>query len=753
MTRWWGRGRTETWPPGGAKRPRALQWPLANRHADAFAERLRRWAVAEAIPGRLLPWLPVAFGLGIAIYFAAEREPMWWAAAALTFVCAALAALSRARSVAFPAMLAMTAATAGFTTATLKALHVAHPVLQVPAGNVEVAGFVEIREERERSDRIVVRAHKVEGIRSGEKLERIRVSVRKGTAPPVGSHVTFRARLNPPLAPLRPGGYDFARDLYFQRIGAVGFALGNIRISEASAQPGFWLSYAATVEGIRDGINARIRSALPDDRGAIASALITGKRDAISATVNEAMYVSSLAHVLSISGYHMAIVAGVVFFTLRALLALVPALASRRPIKKWAAGAALLAAAAYLLISGAEVATQRAFIMTAIVLVGVMADRAALTLRTLAVAALAVLLFAPQSLVHPSFQMSFAATLALVAAYERSLRWQPNADTTFGARVALWGGNAVVGLILASLVAGLATTPFAAFHFHRLAPYGVLANLAAMPIVSAWVMPSGLLALIAMPFGFDGYVWRLMGEGIGWMMAVAVWVASLPGAVGRIPGFGAAPLLVCTAGLVALCLLRTPLRLCGGVLVLLAAIMAARTPLPAVLVSADARALAVRGVDGKLSILRQGGDTFAVREWLAADGDARLPADPTLREGFLCDPVGCVATLADGRSVAFAMTPEALAEDCARAALVVTPREAPPTCQATIIDRNASRANGAMVLSPTGEGWAIAMARPRGQDRPWARASQRPGPAPQAGTARPQPRDATPRAEDLEAGD
>jgi competence protein ComEC len=753
VVQWWGRGRTETWPPGGARRHRALPWP---RHfpdfAEAIAGHLRAWAIAETIPGRLLPWLPVAFGLGIAVYFTAEREPAWWAAVALTALCAGFAVRARARPVALPVALVLTAVAAGFTIATLKSVYVAHPILQSPAGDVSIAGFVEVREERERSDRIVVRALKVEGIRSGEKPDRVRVSVRKGTAPPVGSHVTFRARLNPPLTPLRPGGYDFARDLYFQRIGASGFVLGVIRTSEATAPPGFWLRYSATVEGIRDAINARIRAVVPGDKGAIASALITGKRDAISAPVNDAMYVSSLAHVLSISGYHMAIVAGVVFFTLRAILALVPAFASGRPIKKWSALAALIAAAAYLVISGAEVATQRAFIMTTIVLVGVMADRAALTLRTLAVAAFAVLILAPQALVHPSFQMSFAATLALIAVYERSLRWRTNADTSLGARIALWGGYAVFGLVLASLVAGLATTPYAAFHFHRLAPYGVLANLIAMPIVSVWVMPAGLLALVAIPFGFDGMLWRLMGEGIGWMMAVALWVASLPGAVGRIPAFGIGALLVCTAGLVVICLLKTPLRWCGAALIALAAILAVRAPQSDVLVAADGQALAVRGADEKLAILRTGRDAFTVREWLAADGDARLPDDLTLRQGFTCDASGCVGRLADGKIVSYVLTADAFEEDCRGAALVVTARAAPPQCEATVVDRTFSRTNGAAALRRDGQGWQITAARPPGQDRPWARVMAAPAETARP-VVRPQPRDATPRLEDLEAGD
>jgi competence protein ComEC len=249
----------------------------------------------------------------------------------------------------------------------------------------------------------------------------------------VGAYITFRARLSPPLEPLRPGSDDFARDLYFQGIGATGFVLGAIQPAAAPATPGLWLKYAAAVQGLRDSIDARIRADLPGDRGSIASALITGKRDAITTPVNDAMYISSLAHVLSISGYHMALVAGVVFFVLRAILALIPGFASARPIKKWSAIGALIGAFGYLLLSGSEVATQRSFIMTGIVLVGVMFDRPALTLRTLALAALGVLLLAPQSVTHPSFQMSFAATLALIAAYQRGLPWMSaGADTSMG---------------------------------------------------------------------------------------------------------------------------------------------------------------------------------------------------------------------------------------------------------------------------------------------------------------------------------
>jgi len=173
--------------------------------------------------------------------------------------------------------------------------------------------------------------------------------------------------------------------------------------------------------------------------------------------------------------------------------------------------------------------------MISIVLVGVMIDRPTLTFRTLKAAAFGVLLLAPEAVVHPSFQMSFAATLALVAGYQQGLPWMSQGgDTPLAAKVALWGGREIVGLVIVSLLAGTATIPYIAYHFHRISPYGVVANLLAMPIVSAWVMPVGILGLMSMPLGLDGWCWRLMGEGIEWMMRVDRWVTSFPGALGRV---------------------------------------------------------------------------------------------------------------------------------------------------------------------------------------------------------------------------
>jgi competence protein ComEC len=751
-------GRAEAWPEG-LRRGREFLWLWRlPGFAGGGAAQIREWLAAEAVPGRLMPWLPVAFGAGIAAYFTAAREPVLVAALLLAAGCLVAAILVRRRPVAFPFLLGLTAVTAGFATATAKSAYVAHPILHYPAWNVKITGWVEVREERERTDRIVVRVHHIEGRRLDQPPQRVRMSVRKGTAPMVGAFIEINGRLSPPLTPMRPGSYDFARDLYFQGIGATGLAFGAIKALDPPGAPGAWLRYATVIESIRDGIDRRIRASLAGDVGSIASALLTGKRDAISAPVNEAMYISSLAHVLSISGYHMAVVAGVVFFTIRALLALAPALATRHPIKKWAAVAAFIAATFYLLLSGAEVATQRSYIMTAVVLIGVMADRTALTMRTLAVAALAVLLIAPEAVVHPSFQMSFAATLALLAGYERGLPWlTAGADTSLGARVALWGGREVISLIVASMLAGLATMPYAAFHFHRAAPYGVIANLLAMPIVSAVVMPAGLVGLLAMPFGFDGPLWQLMGLGIDWMIAVALWVARLPGAVGRVPAFSTGVLLLATGGIILMCLLRTPLRWSGAALLAAATLWAIATPKPDVLVAAGGQVFAVRNADGRLAIMKGGSDGFAIREWLGADADARAPNDPGLRNGFACDEVGCIARLKDGALVSVALAAEAFVEDCTRAALVLSARTAPPWCKAQTVDRTVWKRNGALALRRTKDGFDMIAARPPAYDRPWARApaGQAASPAAPAAVApaRQAAPDATPPADGLEAGD
>jgi competence protein ComEC len=302
-------GRTQgyagTWPPRGAVGISGIA-PSGFNAWSSSIEKLREWIRAEAGAGRLMPWVPVAFGVGIAFYFTADHEPVLPVTAVAAAALCAAAFLLRRQKI-FPIAVLIAAMAAGFATATWKTARIAHGVLARPAYSVSLSGFVEARDIRERTDRFVLRVAQMDAPRASIKLERVRLSVRKGTAPEVGSFVELKARLQPPLAPLRPGSYDFGRDMFFQGIGASGFVTGAIKTVEPPVSGGLSLRYAAFMQGLRDAIDGRIRATLDGDKRAIATALLTGRRDAITTPVNDAMFISGLGHVLSISGYHMAV--------------------------------------------------------------------------------------------------------------------------------------------------------------------------------------------------------------------------------------------------------------------------------------------------------------------------------------------------------------------------------------------------------------------------------------------------------------
>jgi competence protein ComEC len=503
---------------------------------------------------------------------------------------------------------------------------------------------------------------------------------------------------------------------------AVCFGIGILLYFAAPPEPvPTVIRIRAKVDAMRRDLNERIRAALPGESGAIATALVTGMRDAIPAEANEAMRVSGLAHVLAISGLHMVLVVGTLFAAVRGGLALVPGFALRRPVKKWAAVIALLGALGYLVLSGAAVSTQRAFVMIAAVLLGVLADRPALTLRTLSLAAVVLLALTPEAILHRSFQMSFAATLALVALFERFapyLARPPAAGSSAIARATERLGRWLVLGAATSLAAGLATALFAAFHFHRVAPYGLISNVLAMPVLSFAIMPAGLVSVLLVPFGYDALGWQVMGKGIELMLSVARWVNELPGAEGRVSAFGAGAVLIATAGLLVLAIPASRLRYGGIPLILFGLLWAAHTPRPDILVDAENRTVAVRGVDGRLSILDARKNRFTAEMWLAADGDGRKAGDD-LGSAFRCDNLGCAARLPDGTIVAVARQREAFADDCREAGLMVTQHDAPEFCRAAVIDRRTLATTGAIALRRVDGKWIAEPARSPLATRPW----------------------------------
>ncbi|CAN5240780.1 ComEC/Rec2 family competence protein [soil metagenome] len=687
-------------PPGAG---RALVERAAFRRTQLAAVFAR-----EIDAGRGFLWLPVAFGLGIVIYFALPAEPWAPALAGLALVLGVGAWRAHLRTVAFRMLVLATMVAAGVLVAKVRTDNVAAPMLAREL-TATVTGWVAAREEAARGGaRIRLRVHEIAELKGGPLPTTVRITVRSGAAAlGVGDAVSLRARLQPPSGPVMPGGYDFAQAAFFEGVGAVGFAYGAAKPADLGPAP-LDIRLAEPLARLRDLIRRRIEAALPGDHGHVAAALVMGDQGGIAESTQDAMRASGLGHLLSISGLHMALVAGSAFWLIRALLALSTALALNRPIKKWAAGAALAVAAIYLGISGGGVATQRSFVMLAIMLLAVIADRHAITLRNVALATLVILLFTPESVVTASFQMSFAATAALVAGYEAiAARADRRAAlTTFSDRGVLGRlRSSFPGVLLTSLIAGLATAPFGIYHFQRVAPPTLLANIAAMPVVGIFVMPMALAAVVLMPFGLESLPLTVMGWGLAWVDVVAPRTAEWSSGYGGVPAIPALSLVLFVIGFLWLILWRERWRLLGLAPMILAIPLAAFSARPDIFVDERGVAVAVRGADGRLAMVNGKGATFEVENWLRADADPRAAGARDLAAGVACDGLGCVAPLGAGDALAVVTGRAAgFDDDCRRAAVVVSRLPAPPGCSslAIVIDRDRLARFGAHALYGTG---------------------------------------------------
>ena len=422
--------------------------------ADTLARERDRWA----------PWLPVGLGTGIGLYFALPGEPPPWLAPAAVAAVSCLGYLARRRPPWFMLLVGFGLVFSGFAVAQWRTISVAAPMLTERLGPTGVSGRVIRVESFPKGARITLEKPRISRLQPDLTPERIRLRLR-GRQPPLGpgDWVRLRAMVMPPAPPAAPGAFDFQRQSYFRELGGVGFAFGPAVVLAPSGDGGLD-GLLLGLERVRQGIAARVKAGLDGVPGAISVALMTGDRSAIPEDTMAAMRDSGLAHLLAISGLHVGLVAGILFVGLRGFLALVPPLALRFPIKKWAAAAAIMGAFAYGMVAGATVPTQRALLMIGLVLAAVLFDRRGISMRTVAWAAVIVLLFRPESLLGPSFQLSFAAVVALIAAYEvvRDRR-RFNGPPSWHRKIVFY----IAGVALTTLVAGLATAPFAAFHFKR----------------------------------------------------------------------------------------------------------------------------------------------------------------------------------------------------------------------------------------------------------------------------------------------
>ncbi len=494
------------------------------------------------------------------------------------------------------------------------------------------------------------------------------------------------------------------------------------------------LRIEAQISGVRQAISERVRNGLAGERGGIADALITGERGGIGAATNQAYRDSGLYHILSISGLHMTIMGGAVFLLLRFLLALVPAIALRYPVKKWSAAIATVATFGYLLISGGSFATVRSWVMIAIMFLAVLLDRPAIALRNVAVSALVILVLLPESLLDIGFQMSYAAVTALVAACEW-LRDRRTAGTEQRMPGRLITGMLFFGgIVMTTLIASFAVAPFGAYYFHASQQYAIIANLIAIPVCNIIVMPAALATLVLMPLGLESAGLWVMGAGIDIMTWCAGRVAAMPGAVIRLPAMPHSAFLLMVMGGIWICIWRTRWRLLGVALAATGLALSPTLQKPDLLVGHDGAILAARMPDGRLQAISSRGGEYELARWLEYDGDARSPREvAAAAKSYRCDGSGCTLTL-KGTLVALTRHASALPDDCARAGLLILTLPRPPSCmpRGPAIDLYDLRDKGThAAYFEAGTIRLVSVAEARG-NRPWTGQPRRP-----AGQSRP----------------
>ncbi|NVO55384.1 ComEC family competence protein [Rhodobacteraceae bacterium B1Z28] len=570
--------------------------------------------------GYLFPWSPVCLAVGIGLYFGLRFEPDWPVYAGLACLGIMLISLCRVLSQGWGS-LAMGGAlvVAGFILAGARAHMVAEPVLSWRYyGPVE--GRV-VAMDRSASDalRLTLDQVRIGDVPQDRRPQRIRLSVHgdAGLITP-GQRIMTTAHLSPPQGPVEPGGFDFRRHAWFQRLGAVGYTRVPI-VTVAPARDG---TKGVRVTAWRMAISQRVRDVLPGEVGGFAAAVTTGDRSGMGQAALNGLRASNLAHLLAISGLHMGLLTGFIFVTVRIGLSAVPALALRVPVRKVAAVCALVAAVIYLMLSGGNVATERAFVMVSVMLGAVLIDRRAISLRAVAVAAWIVLFLRPESLLSPGFQMSFAATTALVAIFGalRDLGPIPGPNWL----------KPVAGVLLSSAIAGLATAPIGAAHFNTMSHYGLLANVLSVPVMGTIVVPAAVVAALLAPFGLEAIGLTVMGIGLRWILSVSDWVSGLDGAQGFVvsPPWFVLPLIA--LGALSLALWQGRLRWVGVVPVLAAFLLWDSGHRPKVLVAASGGLVGVMTDEGR-ALSKKKGSGFVATVWLENDGDGVDQTQAALR--------------------------------------------------------------------------------------------------------------------------
>ncbi|MCW9045732.1 MAG: ComEC family competence protein [Alphaproteobacteria bacterium] len=653
-----------------------------NKHfLELFFDQSDRWPL----------WMPVLFGAGIGFYFSLSYEPQLKFGLGILAIVSVGCAVVRRHPFLFILLLALSTFFAGFVTAQIRTVAVNEPVLDKRIGPTTISGHVTVVEEQPKGVRITLERVRIGTLEAHKTPHTVRLKIRKSTKRYLpGDWIKTTAILMPPMAPVAPGAFDFQRHAFFKRLGGLGFTLGEPIILEreekASTSPQILISQ------IRTEISSSIRKQVEGPVGAVIAALMTGDRGGINEKVMEDIRHSGLAHLLAISGLHIGLVSAFVFFTLRTIFASFPNLALRYPIKKWAALMAVLVALIYSFLVGATVPTQRAFIMVSIVFLAIVFDRQGVSLRTLSIAAFFVLFLQPESLISPSFQMSFAAVTALIATYERVGEWmiKRNIDQNPSYLVRL--RTYFFGVALTTVIATLATTPFALYHFNSVALYGVFANLIAVPLMAFLVMPLIVLTWILIPLGAGVLLLPLLEAGVSAIVQVASYFSAYEGAVMLVKAPSTLFIFLITLGGLWICLFKGRISLVGIPVVLIAILLFSNTVPPNLLIdeTGQLKGIFLENENPRLSTLRK--SKITSERWLERAGyegkGAVWPTFGNKENNLLCDSQGCIFETR-GTSVSFVNHPSAALEDCHAVHVLISSEPIRQACKVpkVVIDR------------------------------------------------------------------
>lgn len=662
--------------------------------------------------GHLIGWVPVCLGIGIGVYFSLGDEPPLALFAALVVLACLLIGLSRLVPIAWtPVVVAVALVLAGGVIAKVRTESQSAPVLGFRYYGPIEGRIVGI--DRSASDAQRLTLDQVVLARMDPERTPAQVRVSLHGSQPYGMHrpgdiVILTGHLSPPSGPAEPGGFDFQRHAWFSQLGALGYTRTPVlRLSEGDAS-----QFTMRVFALRMALSRAVQDALPGETGAFAAAIMTGDRSAMGQATLTDLRSSNLAHLLAISGLHMGLLTAFIFGVVRGALVLIPGVGLLWPVKKIAAVCAIIAGFGYLLLSGGNVATERAFIMVAVMFTAVLLGRRALTLRAVAMAAIIVLVLQPESLVGPGFQMSFAATTALVAVFS-ALR---HVDMK---RLPRWT-RPILSVVLSSFVAGVATAPIAAVHFNQIAHYGLIANLLSVPLMGVLVMPAAVLAVCLAPLGLWQAGLTLMGWGLDWILFVAGTVADQDGALGHVISPPPVVLPMIALGMLFVVLWQGRARVGGLAVACAAFVVWAGGERPMLLVADSGGLIGVMTPQGR-ALSKPSGDGFVAGVWLENDGGPVGQDVAAEREGLLRDGRVTRVSLANWRiSQVSGKTALAAIPDCGGADVLVTNQTDDVARSCVVFDIRRLRATGALALTVDEQGaLQIVSARQIIGQRPW----------------------------------